>query len=301
MTLRRSTDAADVQLPQAAAEDSPTMMQLVYRRFRRHRAARLALGVLAGLYMMAIFAPWIAPHSYSTVDTSNRFIAPSSEHWLGTDHLGRDVFSRIVWGARVSLSVGFVAAFFAVSIGTVVGAAAGYNGGRIDNILMRLTEIVMAFPVFFLLLTIVAVLPRSIFNIMLIIGLTSWPSLARVVRGQVLAVREMDFVEASRAAGVRTGRIIFRHVLPNVMAPIIVNATLLIGGAILAETALSYLGLGAPPPFPTWGAILSDGRGYMRNAPWLTTFPGVFIFVTVLAFNFVGDGLRDALDPKSKI
>jgi len=288
--------------PTGGSLERRTMLQEIVHRFKKNKLAMVGVCILIAMYAMAIFAPWIIPYSQATdVNTDLRFLPPSGENWLGTDDLGRDVWARVVWGSRISLSVGFVAAFFSVTIGTVVGSIAGYYGGVIDNLLMRLTEIVLAFPVFFLLLTIISVLPKSIFNIMLIIGLTSWPGLARIVRGQFLALREMDFTQAANAAGARDPRIIFRHILPNSMAPIIVSATLRIGNAILAETSLSFLGLGAPPPFPSWGVILANGRAFLRNAPWIATFPGAFIFLTVLAFNFIGDGLRDALDPKLKL
>lgn len=272
-----------------------------WRRFRRHKLAVVSLVLLIIFYSMAILAPLLAPYPYDKVDMPGQLQAPSAQHILGTDNLGRDLYSRVLWGGRISLSVGFVAAGFSVVIGTVVGALAGYFGGWVDNVLMRITEVVIAFPVFFLLITIVAVLPRSIFNIMLIIGLTSWPGLARMVRAQFLTLREREFTLASRALGATDVRVIFRHILPNAAAPIIVSATLRIGNAILSETALSFLGFGAPPPFPSWGSVLSSGKEFLRDAPWISTAPGLLIFLTVLAFNFVGDGLRDALDPKIKL
>ncbi|HHY76094.1 MAG TPA: ABC transporter permease [Firmicutes bacterium] len=273
---------------------------MVWRRFKKHKLAMAGLYVLIFMYALAIFAPMIATQSYEAVDPPNKLKPPSREHLMGTDHVGRDVFSRVIWGSRISLSVGFVAAAVAVTLGVLVGATAAYFGGWVDDILMRFTEIVMAFPTFFLLLTIVSILERSIFNIMLVIGLTSWPSLARMVRGQILSLREQEFTEAARALGASDARIIFRHILPNAMAPVIVSATMRIGGAILSESSLSFLGLGVPEPFPSWGSILNAGRNYLLQAPWITTFPGIFIFLTVLAFNYVGDGLRDALDPRLK-
>ncbi len=275
-------------------------LKMVWRRFRRHKLAMAGLAILTVMYLIAIFAPLLATHPYDQVAPTRALRPPGREYWLGSDRIGRDIYSRIIWGSRISLSVGFVAAGVSVAIGTLIGATAGYFGGRVDDVFMRFTEVVMAFPTIFLLLTIIAIVKRSIFNIMLIIGVTSWPSLARIVRGQVLSLREQEFTDAARALGVSDGRIIFRHILPNTLAPIIVSATLRIGGAILTESGLSFLGLGVPEPVPSWGSILNNGRTWLRQAPWITTFPGIFIFLTVLAFNYVGDGLRDALDPRLK-
>ncbi len=274
--------------------------KMVWRRFRKHKLAMVGLYILLFMYALAIFAPLLATQSYEAVDPPNKLKPPSMEHFMGTDHIGRDVFSRVIWGSRISLSVGFVAAAVAVALGVLIGSTAAYFGGRVDDMLMRFTEIIMAFPTFFLLLTIVFIVERSIFNIMLVIGLTSWPSLARMVRGQILSLREQEFTEAARALGATDARIIFRHILPNAMAPVIVSTTMRIGGAILSESSLSFLGLGVPEPYPSWGSILNAGRTYLLQAPWITTFPGIFIFLTVLAFNYVGDGLRDALDPRLK-
>jgi len=275
-------------------------LHMVWRRFKRHKLAMAGLCILLAMYLMAAFAPLIATQPFDAVDPPNRLMPPSREHLVGTDSLGRDIFSRLVWGSRVSLSVGFVAAGVAVTVGTVIGAIAGYFGGWVDDILMRFTEIIMAFPTFFLLLTIISIVERSIFNIMVVIGLTSWTGLARMVRGQILSLREQEFVLAARALGASDARIIFRHILPNALAPVIVSATLRIGGAILSESSLSFLGIGVPEPFPSWGSILNNGRSYLLQAPWITTVPGILIFLTVLAFNYVGDGLRDALDPRLK-
>lgn len=274
--------------------------KMVWRRFKKHKLAMAGLYILLFMYAVAIFAPLLATQSYETVDPPNKLKPPSREHLMGTDNIGRDVFSRVVWGSRISLSVGFVAAAVAVTLGVIVGSTAAYLGGRVDDILMRFTEVVMAFPTFFLLLTMVSIVERSIFNIMLVIGFTSWPSLARMVRGQILSLREQEFTEAARALGASDARIIFRHILPNAMAPVIVSTTMRIGGAILSESSLSFLGLGVPEPYPSWGSILNAGRTYLLQAPWITTFPGILIFLTVLAFNYVGDGLRDALDPRLK-
>ncbi len=298
MSTKLGTNRARVS--PAAARPEETYLAMVWRRFKQHKLALISLYVLLVLYAIALFAPMLATHEYTAVAPANRLLEPSAEHWFGTDDIGRDVYSRVIWGARISLSVGIVAAAFSVAIGTIVGAVAGYFGGRVDDILMRITEVFMAFPTFFLLITVAAVLPRSIFNIMVVIGLTSWPGLARMVRAEFLTLRERDFTEAARAVGAGHARIISRHILPNAIAPIIVSTTLRIGGAILAESGLSFLGLGVQEPFPSWGNILNRGRSFYLHAPWMMMMPGLFIFITVLAFNFIGDGLRDALDPRMK-
>jgi len=274
-------------------------LQATWYRFKRHKMAVFGLVFLIVISLLSIAAPWISPYNYQTTAPELSLRPPSLTHFMGTDRLGRDVFSRILWGSRISLIVGFSAAFVAVIVGTIVGALAGFYGRWVDDVLMRITEIFMSFPVLFLLLTIVALLPKTVTNIVLVIGLTSWPSLARTVRGQFLSLREMDFVEAARSIGVRETTIAFKHVLPNTIAPIIVGATIRIGGAILAESGLAFIGVGIIDP-PSWGSILDGGRTVLRQAPWITFFPGMSIFLTVLAFNIVGDGLRDALDPKLK-
>lgn len=284
----------------SARQEEEGLWRTVWRRFRRNKLALIAILVLLVLYSMAIFAPYVATHAYDAMPTKERFQPPSADHWLGTDHLGRDIWSRIVYGGRISLSVGFVAAGLSVTIGTLLGALAGFYGGWVDTLISRLIEVVVSMPTFFLLITVVSVVERSIFNIMIIIGLTSWPGVARIVRGQFLQLRELDYSTASRALGATDGRIIWRHILPNAMAPIIVSATLRISTAILAESGLSYLGFGTPPPVPSWGSVVSGGKDFLRNAPWIAMAPGFFIFLTVLSFNFIGDGLRDALDPKLK-
>jgi peptide/nickel transport system permease protein len=281
----------------SAKEES--FWSLTWYRFRRHKLAMVSVAVLLFLYVIALIAPYIAPHDHMAIHVGPRLGRPSREFLAGTDRLGRCLFSRILMGSRISLSVGFVAAGLAMFIGTLVGAIAGYFGGVIDELLMRACEVMMAIPTFFLLLTVVAVFERSLLNIMLVIGFTTWPSAARLVRGQFLSLREMDYVEAARSIGASSSRIVLWHILPNTMAPIIVSVTLRIGGAMLTEAGLAFIGLGVTDP-PSWGTLMEAGRHTLRFAPWMTMIPGALIFLTVLAYNFVGDGLRDALDPKLK-
>lgn len=240
------------------------------------------------------------PYDPDATDLTVKLQAPSLEHPFGTDQLGRDVLTRMLQGAHISLLVGFVAVGISVLIGILVGSIAGYFGGWTDNILMRLVDVVISFPSFFLILTVVALLKPSFWNVMIVIGLTGWTGTARFVRAEFLSLKERDFVQAAHALGAKSPRIIFLHMLPNAMAPVLVSATLGIAGAILTEAGLSFLGFGVQPPQPTWGNILSEGRLYVFDAWWLTVFPGFAILLTVLAFNLFGEGLRDALDPRLK-
>jgi peptide/nickel transport system permease protein len=269
----------------------------VWRSFRRSRLALIGLIAVLLICLVAILAPLVAPYDYAEQNVRNCVCPPNSENLLGTDQWGRDILSRIIVGSRVSLSVGVVSVLILITIGVAVGAVAGYNR-HLDGPLMRFVDIMMSIPGFFLLLTIVALFGPSLLNTMLVIGMTSWMGTARLVRGQFLSLREKEFIEAARCVGVPSWRIIARHLLPNTLAVIIVQATLFMSQAILIESSLSYLGLGAQPPTPSWGGMLSQGRDYMRQAPWGTLFPGMAIFVTVMAFNLLGDGLRDALDPR---
>lgn len=268
----------------------------IWRMFRRNRLAIVGLVAAFIIVMTAIFAPHIAPYDYAAQDMRNTLASPNPNNWLGTDQWGRDILSRIIVGSRVSLTVGLVSVLILVVIGVAIGATAGYIR-PLDGPLMRLVDIMMSIPGFFLLLTIVALFGPSLFNTMLVIGMTSWMGTARLIRGQFLSLREKEFVEAARCIGVPDWRVITHHLLPNTMAVIIVQATLFMSQAILIESSLSYLGLGAQPPTPSWGGMLFQGRDYMRQAWWGTLFPGLAIFVTVMAFNLLGDGLRDALDP----
>lgn len=250
--------------------------------------------------ILAIFAPFIATHDPMTVDTRSVLVAPSPRHPFGTDTLGRDIFSRIVYGSRISLSIGFLAVGIAVLIGIFFGSIAGYYGGRVDSIIMRFVDIMLCFPTFFLILAVIAVLEPSIVNIMIVIGATNWMGVARLIRAEILTLKERDYIAASRVMGGGDVWIITRHLIPNAIGPVLVSATLRIGGAILVESALSFLGIGVQPPVPSWGNILMDGKSTLGVAWWLTVYPGVFILLTVLAYNLLGEGLRDILEPRLK-
>lgn len=274
------------------------MFKIFWERFKQNKLALLGLIIVLLLSIQALLAPVVAPYDPTKQDIIHRLEPPSLRHLLGTDELGRDVFSRILYGTRISLAVGFVAVGVAVLIGTLLGLWAGFFGGWIDSIIMRFVDVMLCFPTFFLILMVIAFLPPNIFNVMLVIGLTSWPGLSRLVRGECLSMREREFIQAAKLVGLRNRRIIFVHLLPNVFTPVLVSATLGIGSAILTESALSFLGLGVQPPTPSWGNILTSGKDYIHSAWWLSLFPGLAILITVLAYNLLGEGLRDILDPK---
>ncbi len=266
-------------------------------------ANRLAVGglvVLSLLVIVGIFGEAIAPYGINDIDIANRLQGPSGSHWFGTDDLGRDTLSRVLIAARVSLQVGFIAVGFAIAAGVPIGLVAGYYRGAVDSVLMRMMDVLFSFPAILLAIAILAVLGPGIGNAMIAIGIVYTPIFARITRGSVLVVSEEVYIRAARSLGATNGRIIFRHILPNVLAPIIVQTTLSLAFAILSEAALSFLGLGVQPPNPAWGRMLADGQDFFQQNPWMGIFPGLAILVTVMAFNFVGDGLRDALDPKQK-
>ncbi|KAB0666714.1 ABC transporter permease [Oryzomonas japonica] len=269
-------------------------------RLARNRFAVAGAIVVLLMLAVALLAPLIVHFGPNEINARAVLDPPSLRHWFGTDDLGRDVFSRIVYGARISLLVGFVAAGIAVLIGTVLGLVAGFYGGWIDNILMRVVDIMFCFPTFFLILAVITFLRPSIWYIMIVIGLTGWMGVARLVRAETLSIREMDYIMAARCIGCSDRRIIFRHILPNAVSPALVAATLGIAGAILTESALSFLGIGVQPPTPSWGNILTSGKDYIEFAWWLSLFPGLAILITVLAYNLLGEGVRDALDPRIK-
>jgi len=255
--------------------------------------------VLVGiLCVIAVLAPVITRYEPNAINYGSLLQGPSGEHWFGTDFLGRDLFSRVVHGARISLLVGVVAVALAMLIGVPLGLAAGFFGGAVDAFVMRLVDIFLAFPVILLAIAIMSILGPSIFNVMIALGLVGWTKYARLVRGIVLGLRESEFVTAATALGARSSRILVRHLLPNSVAPLIVLSTFGLAEAVVVEAALSFLGLGVQPPTPSWGGILNEGRSYMRQAAHITTFPGIAIVITILGFNFIGDGLRDAMDPK---
>ena len=272
----------------------------VWRSLRRNRMAMLGLFILIILALVAIFAGVIAPYEYDAQDLLNARQGPSAAHIFGTDEFGRDILARLVHGSRVSLSVGVIAVSIALLIGGSLGAIAGFYGGKIDNVIMRIMDIFLAVPSLLLSITIVSALGPSIFNLMLAIAISSVPGYARIVRASVLTVKDQEFVEAAKCIGANNFEIISSHILPNCMAPIIVQVSLKVASAILSTSGLSFLGLGVKAPTPEWGAMLSGGRAYLRNAPHLTVFPGIAIIITILSLNLLGDGLRDALDPKLK-
>lgn len=268
------------------------------RFMRRHPLLIIGGTIVGTVSLLAVLAPWLAPYDPTDINVKAILLAPSWQHWCGTDTLGRDVFSRMLFGARVSLAVGFVAVGISILIGILLGALAGYGGRFTDSLIMRWTDMVLCFPTFFLILAVIAFLKPSIWNIMIVIGLTSWMGVARLVRAEFLSLRQREFVLAARATGVPALRIIGRHLLPNAMGPILVSAILGVAGAVLVESGLSFLGLGVQPPNPSWGNILTEGKDNIQIAWWLSLYPGLAILITVLGYNLLGEGLRDYFDPK---
>jgi peptide/nickel transport system permease protein len=296
-TLTARPTATDME-PAVRRSESP--WRSAFRRLRRNRGAMAGLYLVFVLMAVAVLADSLAPYDPIRVTPDAALQAPGGKYLLGTDPLGRDVLSRLIHGARISLRVGLVSVGIAAMVGTTLGLLAGFYGRWLDLVVMRLMDLMLAFPNVLLALAIIAILGPSIFNLMVAVGISATPGYARLVRGSVLSAKENVYVEAAVAVGAADGLIIRRHILPNVLAPIIILATLGMAGAILTGAALSFLGLGVQPPTPEWGTMLSDGRNYLRKAWWITTFPGLAIMMTVLAINMLGDGLRDALDPRLK-
>ena len=265
---------------------------------RKRRVSTLTIFgaiVVGSLTIVAIFAPHIAPYDPTEINITDALLSPSSEHIFGTDQLGRDVFSRMVYGARISLTIGFVAVGIAIFIGLIIGSIAGYYGGKIDSILMRFVDIMLCFPSFFLILTLIALLEPNIMIIMIVIGVTGWMGTARLIRAEILSLKEREFIQASRVLGASDARIIIKHLIPNGIGPVMVNAILGIAAAILIESGLSFLGIGVQPPTPSWGNILIEGKATLGVCWWLMVFPGLAIFITVLGYNLLGEGLRESL------
>ncbi len=290
---RRKADA----LPAPASAVAISQKQLFWRQFRRHKLALVSAAALLILAALVILAPWIAPYPFDAIDPTQFRKPPSPAHIMGTDDIGRDLFTRLLYGGRISLAIGIFSAMVGTGVGTLMGSLAGYYGRALDNLIMRVTDVAFSIPSLPLLIILSAYAKSAIPVMILVIGLLSWMSTARIVRATVLSIRERDFTLAARAVGARDARILARHILPNALAPIIVGATLGVGGAIIAESSLSFLGLGVQVPTPSWGNMLQDSQSTMASRPWLTIFPGMAILITVLGINFLGDGLRDALDP----
>lgn len=272
----------------------------LYKKLAKNKAAMAGAFIVLIFITLAILAPYIAPHDPLDIQMVKKLQTPSAEHWLGTDDKGRDILSRILIGARISLTVGIVSTIIGAIVGVILGIVAGYYGRWIDSLIMRICDVLLAFPGILLALAIVSVLGASTMNVILAVAFFAIPSFARIVRGSTLSVKKLEYIDAIRAMGSSDLRIIFKHILPNIVSPIIVQATLYIASAIITASALSFLGMGTQPPTPEWGMMLSQGRSYIAEAPHLTLFPGLVILLVVIGFNLFGDGLRDALDPKSK-
>jgi len=281
-------------------EDVETLFGDVLRAFQKNRSALMGLCVVLFITVLAISAPYVLSHDPYTMNLDNRNQPPSKAHWFGTDAYGRDLMARVVFGARISLVIGLIPAFLATCIGSVLGVVSGFYGGKTDFWIMRLADVVLAFPSLLLAMVIMYTLGANLFNIFIALSIVGWASTSRIVRSQTLALKEKEFVEAARALGVKNRTIIFRHILPNCLPNIMVVFTMSIPSAIMQEAGLSFLGVGAQPPTPSWGLLVSQGKEFIFSAPWVAIIPGVAILILVLAFNFMGDGLRDAIDPYMK-
>ena len=302
--IQEDTAAPDVETTYEAADSGQAMSpgKVLWKRFRRNHVAMVSLYIMIVLILLAALAPFLSSYGRDAIDLTNREMPPSRDHWFGTDRNGRDLFIRVLYGGRISLSVGLVASSIQMVIGVVLGSLAGYYGKWVDALIMRITDMVLSFPFLALAITGAAIMGPSIYNTMIIIGLLSWTETCRLVRGQFLSIKHTEYIEATKALGFSELRTIWRHMLPNAMAPILISATLIMANAVLIEAALSYLGLGVQPPIPSWGNILEPARNMaiLMRMWWLWLPPGLLIFISVLSINLVGDGLRDALDPRLK-
>lgn len=287
-------------IPVKVKSTKATRWKAFYKKLAKNKAAMAGAFIVLIFVFLAVFAPVIAPHDPIDPQVMKKLQTPSAEHWLGTDHQGRDILSRILYGARVSLIVGFLSTVIGAFVGVLLGIVAGYYGRWIDSLIMRICDVLLAFPGILLALAIVTVLGPSTINVIFAIAFFAVPTFARIVRGSTLSVKKLEYIDAIKAMGSSDARIIFKHILPNIVSPIIVQATLYIASAIITASALSFLGMGTQPPTPEWGMMLSQGRSYIAQAPHVTAFPGLVILLVVIGFNLFGDGLRDALDPKSK-
>lgn len=296
--MSRSQVVDEKEMPTEEKIVSPGME--AWRSFRKNKAALIGAGIVLFFIVLAVFAPLIAPYGFNDQQLTDRNLAPSSVHWFGTDDFGRDVLSRVIFGARISLWVGFVAVVGSIAVGCLLGVVAGYYGGWVDMVISRIFDITLAFPSILLAIGVVAVLGPSLQNALIAIAIINIPNFGRLIRSKVLSVKEEEYIMSAKAVGMSDTRILFHHVLPNSMAPIIVQGTLAIATAIIETAALGFLGMGAQPPNPEWGKMLADSRQYIFIAPWSVIFPGLAIMLTVLGFNLMGDGLRDALDPRMK-
>lgn len=279
-------------------EKEEKLRHLFWKRFRTNKLALGGAFIVLLLFVVALFAHWLSPYDPGQIDVQQVLQDPTWKHPFGTDPLGRDVFSRMIYGSRISLLVGFVAVGISTLIGIFLGALAGYYGRWVDNLIMRFVDVMLCFPTFFLILAVIALLEPNIWNIMVVIGITGWMGVARLVRAEFLSLKERDFTAAEKALGAKDFRIIFRHILPNALAPVLVSATLGVAGAILTESALSFLGIGVQPPTPSWGNILTAGKDNIEIAWWLSLYPGMAILITVVGYNLLGEGVRDSIDPR---
>lgn len=297
-TSKESKKLKKIKKEKIMKDRTEGIWQIIWRRLKKNKFAIFGMVVIILLGIIAIVSPLISPYNPYEQNLTERLQPPSLKHLCGTDELGRDVFSRMLYGSRISLSVGLLAVLIATTIGIIVGSISGYFGGVVDNILMRFVDIMLSIPTLFLILMLIVFLGPSIFNVMLVIGLTAWTDLARLVRAEFLSLKNREYVLAAKAAGAGHFRIIFRHILPNALSPVFVSVIFGVAGAILLESSLSFLGLGVQPPTASWGNILTSGKDYIESAWWLSFFPGFAIFITVMSYNLLGEGLRDALDPR---